>query len=508
MDSQIKWLEPVPVPGESDSTPRIELCLNLDTGTHKQTPLSPLIALKNEIESITPESVWDDAKKLTNPYEFIFLSLQRRMASSMSAIHPLSRSFFKMIELWDALKEAHSTPEQPELTVHTAEGPGGFLEAIQYRCSPHTIPMIAMTLKSTEKSVPGWRKSQTFLQKFPKINITFGADGTGNLYNLANQDYLTQAATEKGLANVYTADGGFDFSADFNSQENTVQRLLVAEALAGLTTLRKGGTMILKLFDTKCQSTLEILWSLSLCFEQTGLIKPCTSRPANSERYWIGKGFRGCRCSGSGSNIPSWILPLFRRMVAMEAPHGWVSIFSNEDPHPWTDSWYADIQAFQEQVEYHQIVTIQKTFELIKSPTPVLVRSLLLDTVKHSRQWCLKHGIPLNKTYMDISDEAVADRSLEEALAPFQVSGGRTSLPTLSRLPPMRRVWPLLHAPQTPIGQAWRTELPASVLGRSPSQTVSGTPRLLPLLPGRPPLVLELDCLYDVPVEQPLPLQP
>ena len=462
MENKVHWLAPV-APHATSPTQNPVLStgnppLTLHTPTHER-----LIALKNEIDRVAPVGYWDDAKKITNPYEYIFLSLQRRMPWSIASKQPLSRSYFKMIELWDLLELT------AEGTSHSAEGPGGFLEAIQDRMGS-AIPMIAMTLKSTERTVPGWRKSHSFLLKYPDVHITYGADGTGNLYSLANQDAFTAAAADRlpqGKACVYTADGGFDFSADFNGQESTVQRLLIAEALAGLTTLKTGGVMILKLFDMKSRATLEFIWTLSMCFEHTALVKPYTSRPANSERYWIGKGFQP-------SGATEWILRFFRFLTATDAPHGWDQLYAVQPAYP--SAWLAQIQAFQEQVELHQYDKIQLTLNLIRAPTREIVLDLLVQNIANSRAWCHRHGITFNTKYYELSDLQVALLNLAEALGPFQASVARMNLPVLFRPPPTHRAWisPLSQSP--PTGPAWRTALPASVLGREPLQIVGGTP--------------------------------
>ena len=455
MENTIHWLEPI---GYLPTSPIQDIVVGPEE-LFLHTPLhARLIALKNDIDRVTPDGYWDDAKKITNPYEYIFLSLQRRMAWSIAAIQPLSRSYFKMIELWDLLSLTATA------TAHSAEGPGGFLEAIQHRCGP--IKMIAMTLKSTERTVPGWRKSQTFIQTYPDIQITYGADGTGNLYSLANQEaFAATAAQQFGVADVYTADGGFDFSADFNGQESTVQRLLIAEALAGLTTLRAGGTMILKLFDMKCRATLEIIWALSSCFEITALIKPQTSRPANSERYWIGRGYR---------HAPDWLLTLFRTLTATDAPIGWTRLFQDVPVFP--AAWITEVQAFQQQIELHQFHKIQLTLNLIRTPTKERILDLLTQNIRNSRAWCTRHHIEQNRLYRDLSDEQVAALNLEEALAPFRASVARMNLQGSFQQPQTHRGWTAPPPPRTPAGLAWRTALPASVLGRTPSQTVGGTP--------------------------------
>jgi hypothetical protein len=288
--------------------------------------------------------------------------------------------------------------------------------------------MVAMTLRSTERSIPGWRKSQQFLTTYPNVLVTYGDDGTGNLYSLKNQDAFAKAAKDQlgpGLAHLYTADGGFDFSADFNGQETAVQRLLAAEALSGLLTLAPGGTMILKLFDTKHAGTLDLMWILSGCFEKTALTKPLTSRPANSERYWIGSGLR--------ASIPTWVIAVLKTLTSTDAPNGW------------------------------------------SQPTRKLIYDLLLANVKNSRTWCNAHGIPINRQYVGITDEQVTVSNLEEALEPFQALVSRTS--SLASYPhlPTHHVSTSSPSLLPPAGPAWRTALPASILGRESSKTTSGT---------------------------------
>jgi hypothetical protein len=468
MDNTPHWLTPVPLQETSPTQkPR--------TGHGQQIVQSPLhtqvVAAKNEIDRIAPAGQWDDAKKITNTYEYIFLSLQRRTNDSVSAKLPLSRSYFKMIEIWNQLGLGASLPAR---TAHSAEGPGGFLEAIQERTGG-TLPMTAMTLRSTERTIPGWRKSAAFLNKHPTVNITYGADGTGNLYHLANQDYFTQAA---GTVDLYTADGGFDFSADFNGQENTVQRLLVAEALAGLNTLRPqaASTMILKIFDTTHRATLELLWILSTVFERTALIKPHTSRPANSERYWIGVGYRGA---------PAWVITLLRELTATDAPTGWDAIF--EGAPPWTDEWETRVTDFQGVLETVQLAKIQLTLNIIKSTSREQIRSLLVENIRNSRDWCQRNGVPINPSYLTLTDEMIANRNLEEALAPFQASVVRTSLQALSQRGQTPRASTSVLPPRPLAAPAWRSAIPPSVLGRSPSHTAGGAPPSPPSAPRPSP---------------------
>ena len=75
-----------------------------------------------------------------------------------------------------------------------------------------------MTLiNDSDISIPGWKKSKSFLYKNKNVIIETGHDKTGNLMIADNLKdcYLKY----NGQMDLVTADGGFDFSIDFNQQE-------------------------------------------------------------------------------------------------------------------------------------------------------------------------------------------------------------------------------------------------------------------------------------------------
>ena len=222
--------------------------------------------------------------------------------------------------------------------------------------------------------------------------------------------------------------------------------------------------MILKVFDTHQLATNELLWLLATCFERTGFVKPHTSRPANSERYWIGQSLRATH---------GWVLALLNILTSTDAPHGWEQLFAIP---PWTPEWLAGVRQFQEAVEAQQYANIQLTLNVIRSPTRGQILSLLQQNITLSRAWCLRHRIPENRQYVGRSDAQVAALNLEEALGPFPASAVRTSSPTGSRPPSTpdgSSAAPPLRPPAAP---AWRSALPASIRGPAASQTASGTP--------------------------------
>ena len=256
-----------------------------------------LSKFKKQIE-VSSDS-WDNIKKYTNPYEFIHTLIPGNKFS-ISKLKPLSRSFYKMIELWKMFKlgeirnlySSHlpqSCTSTPIKTFHIAEGPGGFIEATSYmRKNPNDI-YYGMTLLNDDPGCPGWKKSNTFLENNPNVKIINGEDGTGDILKLENYKYCKNLLMNS--VDIITADGGIDVSNDFNKQEKLVSKLLIAEIIYAVTMQKKGGYFILKIFDIFSKLTVDMLYLLSCLYNEVYITKPHTSRLANSEKYIVCKNF-------------------------------------------------------------------------------------------------------------------------------------------------------------------------------------------------------------------------
>ena len=92
---------------------------------------------------------------------------------------------------------------------------------------------------------------------------------------------------------MVTADGGFDFSTNFNKQEQSSLRIIFCEIVTALSIQKKGGAFVCKVYDTYTHVSISFLFLLSCLYNTVTITKPVTSRPANSEKYLVCQGFKG-----------------------------------------------------------------------------------------------------------------------------------------------------------------------------------------------------------------------
>ena len=351
-----------------------------------------LCEIKAQIEECG-EEVWDSVKKYTNPFEFIHTAIPNCKTYTVSKLRPLSRSFYKMIELYATFFNSSFEPTHMT-SFHLAEGPGGFIEALVHLRSRQFPDAQAdvhygMTLLNQDASCPGWKKSKGFLEMHRnRVCIETGADGTGNIISLNNFEHCV--SKYQNTCEFITADGGFDFSCDFNNQESMVSRLLAAEMGFALALQKTGGHFILKVFDTFTKPTIDILYVLCNLYKEVFVSKPCTSRHANSERYIVCKHFR--------LKTSDALLPHLRAMFKQleEFPHN--AVMTSILPMEHDLHFLNKIEECNAIIGQQQMETINATLHLILNRGHAeKLESMKRQNVIKCISWCDKHGIPCNK---------------------------------------------------------------------------------------------------------------
>jgi len=347
----------------------------------KEADHKGIIDAKNKISERESIHSWELLKKLTNPYEAIFSGSDDNQYPSLAKVYPLSRSYFKMIEML-YISNFWKNITGPFVSAHICEGPGGFIQSVIESLKRKNIPIKgvhAMTLKPTKTHIPGWRRSIHFLRKHPQINLIYGADKTGNILIPENQTNFCSIAAGSSL---FTADGGFDFSVDYGKQEQLAFPLLLASFTIGLGCLAKGGTMIIKLFDIYSEITQDLFLGSATFFESFTLYKPATSRPCNSERYFIARGFK--QGQGQG-DLTKWIQHL-KDAQSMHMQTPLTRLVKN--------AWPPEIlQAIQEQIKWQESQQIKSIEETLAFNIDTIA-SKITQNIEVSTEWCKVFNVP------------------------------------------------------------------------------------------------------------------
>jgi len=362
-----------------------------------------LLAMKEHIQPFEETGYWELLKKMVNPYEIVYTYDHPEFHPSLAITKPLSRSYFKMIEILDVLRFYEQLPKQQQKirTAHIAEGPGGFIQAIAEtveRHSKHLQVATAMTLRPVDHRVPGWRRASAFLQRNRAVKLHFGADGSGDIYVPENQRSFVEAVAPG--AHLFTADGGFDFSVNYQIQEQRVLHLLISSALIGIQSLSTDGSFVLKVFDTYSDATKVFLALLSRHFKEWILYKPALSRPCNSERYFLGRGFRGLQ-----ANRLAPLQELFQRSLAGEYP---------ADTAAMTPPELEYITAQADLSTALQLRSLEKALFYSKQPEEWYATQLPKDFAT-SLTWCQRYRIPTQR----LTPAAIV-KPLQPISLPFQ----------------------------------------------------------------------------------------
>ena len=243
--------------------------------------LKDLISVKNKIDKSRD---WDKIKKIINTFERVYIP----NSESVAKYKPISRAYFKLWEtLYDYPNLGHNL-NRKLVSLHLAEGPGGFIEALHnYRKKMYQFSdmMYAATLPPSESKIPGWKNKIN--QNNVNMTLVYGDICTDDYYKNVkkNMDYQK--------ADLITADGAFDCSDNFNKQERISVKLIYCEIVIALATQRIGGSFIFKIFDTFETITIKLLYMLNLFYKNVYITKPLTSREGNSEKYVIAEEFKG-----------------------------------------------------------------------------------------------------------------------------------------------------------------------------------------------------------------------
>lgn len=347
---------------------------------------------KNMIDNLENTKSWDFYKKLSNEFELLHHSNKNNNYNiGIANYDPISRAFFKM---WELVKDFKLIDHDKTNIIYgaIAEGPGGFIECFNYIRRKYSINrddwVKCITLKSFNNDIPGWKKSQRIFRECSNYEISYGSDNTGDIYKLDNiLEYAKLFDNKK--ADIVTADGGFDFSDDYENQEVNVFQLILCETICGLNIINIGGHMIIKIFDIFTNASIDLIYILCRYFEKVYIVKPFTSRSANSEKYIVCKGFKGI-----SSNQLAKLNNIINDMLLIKTQNKYIDkLLNNTVP----DSFRDIIQSMNIYFISQQIKSLIKGLCFVKDKlSNEDITNIKKEQIVYSVSWCNKYDFPIN----------------------------------------------------------------------------------------------------------------
>jgi 23S rRNA U2552 (ribose-2'-O)-methylase RlmE/FtsJ len=288
-----------------------------------------------------------------------------------------------------------STHSEPTMSsFHLAEGPGGFIEAVCHmRKNPNDV-YYGMTLVNSDSKCPGWKKSKNFLEENRNVIIEKGIDNTGNLLSVENFEYCYNKYG--GKMDLITADGGVDFSENFNNQEHTATKLIIAQVIYAISMQSNGGNFVLKVFDIFSNASVDVLYLLSSLYKEVYIMKPKTSRYANSEKYIICKDFN---VNKNDSHVKSLIHTFYENFHNLISDLNLESFFRFKHDRVYLTRIEEINAIFGE----NQIENIINTLNLIMNKNTEKNENLKKSNIQKCIQWCEKHGISHYKVIQTVN---------------------------------------------------------------------------------------------------------
>lgn len=267
--------------------------------------------LRNKIDKID-SNTWKCCRWEINKYDFLVKD------------PIINRAFYKFWEIVNEFDIFENITEN-DIIYHCAEAPGGFIQGSNIFLQLDSIikkpvnkvdididsdGFTKVTKKKYEqkkykiftislnKDLPQYKSynlpsyNKSVINK--NVYITYGKDNTGDINNVENVYYVKNLINKQQSTGFYliTSDLGFDEGNEFNNKEQLHCSAITNCILNAVILQNDDGHYILKVFDIFTETSIQLIYLLNTLYKEIYVYKPKTSRPSNSEKYIICKGFK------------------------------------------------------------------------------------------------------------------------------------------------------------------------------------------------------------------------
>lgn len=223
---------------------------------------------------------------------------QRGLLPTKMGAEVVTNAWIKMYEACALL-----LPKEPRggklRSLHLAEAPGNFMLAINHYLAVR-MPKVAWTWYANSYRMPYGAKGGYLRDEYGIMSgdlashWLYGADGDGDITSPANLlSFRQHLEANGGLVDLVTSDVKVVMSDNnFYEEERINVPVTLGHLLGAFLCLRPGGNMLLKEFTKFEAASASILLLATMCFTTLKIIKPLSSRAANSEIYVLGLGYK------------------------------------------------------------------------------------------------------------------------------------------------------------------------------------------------------------------------
>jgi hypothetical protein len=236
-------------------------------------------------------------------------------------------------------------------------------------------------LKPTNALIPNWKLTSKYCHE---NNIRLCTYTSGDLCDIHVSNAFT-AFANAASCDFITADGGFDFSSDFNNQEAMSTRLILSEIYTILRLQAPNGTCVLKVYDIHDATTVNAMYILSRFYRNLYAYKPLSSRPANSEKYIVASGFKGVTMAND---------PMFKALRHTVSSQSALLELSGDTLTVPATFWW-NVVRFNIRYIASQIMSICKTIAYIEANKKQ--EDVVHLQVGNALKWCGKYQVPVNR---------------------------------------------------------------------------------------------------------------
>ncbi len=310
----------------------------------------------------------------------------------------VTNAWLKMFELCVYLKPHLESISKQRVkkfnTFHLAEAPGNFILAINHFINTNYrsvdwnwLASTYIDLYTSDKNPKYFGDYYGLMKNYPD-NWYYGSDCDGDITSVNNIISFQHRVKQLGEIHLITSDVKYcpAGSHNFDEEERINLPVHLGHLLCTLSCLSKGGIAILKQFTLHEKSSIAMLWIINYAFKQVKIVKPITSRPANSEIYIVGIGYK----KNISEHQFDILLNVMRYIQFLNNEHGSPAIFKNID-----NNFVLDVLNAIDVLARQQIRAINRNVQLFLKYERVHL-NMILEIMKEERESNAREWIRIN----------------------------------------------------------------------------------------------------------------